>query len=109
MNMKILRTSIFLLSFLAAAPAFAMGLAEAKSIGLVGETPQGYIAAVSTPDDATRNLISTVNEKRKARYKRIAQDNGTSLEAVELVAGEKAIRKTRPGHYILQGGAWVKK
>ena len=107
--MKILRTSIFLFSFLTASAASAMNLTEAKSMGLVGETPQGYIAAVSTPDDATRNLIKTVNEKRRTRYSRIAQDNGTSLEAVELVAGEKAIRKTRPGHYILQNGTWVRK
>ncbi len=107
--MKILRTSIFLFSFLMASAASAMNLTEAKSMGLVGETPQGYIAAVSTPDDATRNLIKTVNEKRRTRYRRIAQDNGTSLEAVELVAGEKAIRKTRPGHYILQNGAWIRK
>lgn len=107
--MKTLRTILFLLSFMVIATASAMGLSEAKDNGLVGETPQGYIAATSSPDAATRALISAVNEKRKAKYKRIAQDNGTSLGAVELVAGEKALKRTKPGHYILQDGVWIKK
>ncbi|NNL06774.1 MAG: DUF1318 domain-containing protein, partial [Gammaproteobacteria bacterium] len=42
-------------------------------------------------------------------YKDIAARNNTSLEAVELLAGKKAIEKSAPGSYIKLGGSWQRK
>jgi len=54
-------------------------------------------------------LASDVNEKRREAYKDIARRNGTPLEAVEALAGEKAIQNTKPGHFVEGPGGWTKK
>ncbi|HEB69162.1 MAG TPA: DUF1318 domain-containing protein [Desulfobulbus sp.] len=88
--------------------AFALDLQTAKAQGLVGETLTGYLAPVkATPE--VQQLVKTINTKRKAQYKKIAQRNGTSLQAVEQLAGKKAIEKTPPGQFIKTGGGWQKK
>lgn len=89
--------------------AWALSLDDAKKQGLVGEQPNGYLGAVSaTPD--VQALVSDINNQRKEEYKNIAQKNGTTIAAVEALAGEKAIAKTSPGNYIRSSnGAWTKK
>jgi len=90
---------------------WALSLDEAKSKGLVGEQPNGYLGAVtgkSSPEvDA---LIRSVNQQRKQRNQDIAKKNNTTLAAVEILAGKTAIKKTSPGNYIqLPSGQWMKK
>ena len=104
-HLIILITALSLL----AGTAWADTLGSAKNSGLVGETSSGYLEAVKTPDDATRKLIKSINKKRKAEYKKIAQDNGTSLQAVESMAGEKTMNMTAKGNYIKKSGKWIKK
>ena len=89
--------------------AFALNLDQAKSQGLVGETPSGYLEAVSNPDANTKKLINSINKARKETYKKIATDRGTDLKAVEKLAGETAMNKTAKGNYIKVNGKWVKK
>ena len=111
MNMNIKKVLIVLFSgmLLVFSSAWALDIGEAKDRGLVGETPSGYLAAVKSPDDATKNLIKDVNNKRKAHYQKISKSNGTSVNAVEAVAGKKAIEITKPGHFIQINGKWIKK
>jgi len=90
-------------------PANAIDLQTAKSQGLVGETPAGYLSAVTSPSAETKALIESVNLKRKQKYQEIAASNKTSLQTVEQLAGKKAIEKSRPGSYIKLGGSWQKK
>lgn len=89
--------------------ASAIDLQTAKSQGLVGETPSGYLEAVKKPSAEVKTLITTVNSKRKAKYQEIASRNKTDIKAVEKLAGEKAMQKSKPGSYIKQGGSWKKK
>ena len=89
--------------------AWALNLGEAKNNGLVGETPSGYLAAVKSPDDATKKLIKDINSRRNVQYKKISKSNGTSIKAVESVAGEKAMNMTKKGHFIKVDGKWIKK
>lgn len=96
---------------LACTSAWALSLDDAKAKGLVGEQPNGYLAAVagqSSPEvDA---MIQSVNQQRHQRYQDIAKKNNTTLAAVEVLAGKTAIKKTRPGNYIqLPSGQWTKK
>lgn len=86
--------------------AWALNLAAAKNAGLVGETPSGYLAAVKSPDNTTKNLIKDINSKRKVHYKKIAKGNGTSMQVVEKLAGETAISKTAKGNYVQVNGKW---
>ena len=92
-----------------ALPAFALDLQTAKNQGLVGETPSGYLEAVKAPSAEVKALIADVNGKRKQKYKDIAARNNTSLQAVEQLAGKKAIEKSAPGSYIKLGGSWQQK
>ncbi|MDH3346964.1 MAG: YdbL family protein [Desulfobulbaceae bacterium] len=89
--------------------AFAMDLQVAKNQGLVGETTTGYLAAVKAPSAEVQALIKDINGKRKAHYLKIAQKNNTPLATIESMAGTTAMKKSKPGHYIKQGGKWQKK
>jgi uncharacterized protein YdbL (DUF1318 family) len=77
----------------------------------VGEQYDGYLGAVAaSPAPAVRSLVSDVNGKRRAEYKRIAQANDLELADVEALAGRKSIQKTAAGNYIkLQGQSWQRK
>lgn len=94
---------------LAAQAVFAIDLQTAKDQGLIGETPGGYLEAVDTPSIEIKTLVDNINVQRKQKYKDIAARNNTSLEAVELLAGKKAIEKSEPGDYIKLGGSWQQK
>jgi uncharacterized protein YdbL (DUF1318 family) len=101
----ILTTCLLLIS----APVLALDLQTAKSQGLVGETPSGYLEAVTPPSAETKALLDSINAKRKQKYQEIASRNNTALQAVEQLAGKKAIEKSAAGHYIKLGGNWQKK
>ncbi|MGB5397316.1 MAG: YdbL family protein [Gammaproteobacteria bacterium] len=107
--MKYIFAIITTCMLLIAQPAFAIDLQTAKDQGLVGETPSGYLAAVHSPSADVTSMMNSVNAQRKEKYQEIATRNNTSLEAVELLAGKKAIEKSAPGSYIQINGAWQKK
>ena len=90
---------------------FAMTLHDAKSRGLLGEMPDGYLGVVNPPASPDiQTLINTINQKRKSKYQEIAKRNGTKLSAVEVLAGKTAIKRTKPGHFVrLPSGQWTKK
>jgi uncharacterized protein YdbL (DUF1318 family) len=94
---------------LIAQPAHAIDLQAAKTQGLVGETPAGYLEAVNSPSPEIKSLVQSVNDKRKTAYQEIAARNNTSLQVVEELAGKKAIEKSETGSYIKLGGFWQKK
>ena len=89
--------------------AFAVTLDVAKDQGLVGETPDGYLEAVSSsPTADVTALVVDVNQKRRAQYQRIANQNSIALGDVEQLAGAKAIDKTASGHFVkIPGKGWM--
>lgn len=89
--------------------ALAISLDEAKSKGLVGEKPNGYLGVVGASSPEVQGLVSEVNGKRRQAYEDIAKRNRTQLDAVEALAGRKAIQNTKPGHYVEGPGGWMKK
>ena len=92
-------------------PAWSITLGQAKSQGLVGEQADGYLGVVvATAPPDVKALVADINQRRKSEYQSIAQRNNTSLDAVEALAGKKAIDLTPPGQYVrLPSGQWVKK
>ena len=107
--MKKLLLTVFLVISFGFNSAWAIDLGSAKSQGLVGETPQGYLAAGGNPSADVKKLIKSINSQRKAQFDGIAKKNGTSLEAVEQMAGKTAIKKTAPGNFVRINGGWKKK
>ena len=91
--------------------ALALTLDEAKAQGLVGERPDGYIAAVAAaPSEAVTALVSSTNDGRRKVYADLAQRNGITVQAVGVVSGEKLQGSTPAGQYIqLPNGQWQQK
>ena len=105
----VIKTISMLLVLACAAPVFALSLQEAKQQGLVGEQPNGYLGVVKNNSSAVSALVKNINTKRKNAYQGIAQKNGTPLDAIEKLAGRKAINKTPKGQYVKNAsGSWVK-
>lgn len=98
---------VFLL--LAVSPAFGISVEEAKTKGLVGERPNGYLGVVNPAAPEAQALVNEVNEKRRQAYEDIAKRNRTQLDAVEALAGEKAIQNTKPGYFVEGPGGWTRK
>jgi uncharacterized protein YdbL (DUF1318 family) len=103
--------SALLISIVALSVAAAGSLTQYKADGLIGEQANGYIGIVSQNAPAeVKKLVAEVNARRKAGYQDIAKKQGTRLEDVEKVGGNKAIEKTLKGNYIRDaGGRWRKK
>ena len=110
MKAMIKKFSLVSLLVVFSAAVFALDLGAAKSQGLVGEKPDGYLAVVDGKATAdAKKLVSDVNAKRKAQYQQLAQKNNLTLQQVESLAGEKAIKRTKVGNYIYLNGKWVQK
>lgn len=93
------------------APAMALTLDEARTQGLIGERPDGLVGAVAaSPSGEIKALVESVNAARLASYKDVAQKNGTPLDAVQLIAGEKQVQKAKENRWYVLGtdGAWSK-
>lgn len=109
--MNIVKKITFLLAgvtLFVSANAFADKLDDAKLNGLIGENSNGYLGVVvSSP--VIEALVKDINQKRKARYKQLANKNNLSLEQVEMLAAKKAYSKTAEGNFIWVDGKWVKK
>jgi uncharacterized protein YdbL (DUF1318 family) len=105
-------TALLGLVLLFAGPAgLATPLDDAKAAGDVGEQADGYLGIVSPPASAAvQALVADINTRRRDQYRAIASRNGIDLEAVEVLAGQKAMEKTPAGQFIRPaGGAWRRK
>ena len=91
--------------------AHAQDLDAARRDGYVGERPDGYIGQVDPGAPAWAvQLINTVNAERQRRYAELAASNGTSVEAVQVVAAQKIIDRLPAGAYYMDSnGSWVQK
>jgi uncharacterized protein YdbL (DUF1318 family) len=90
-------------------PVFALSLDEAKANGLVGEKTNGYLGVVASGNADAQALSNDVNQKRRQAYQEIARREKTNLRTVEMLAGEKAIEKTKPGNFVEGPDGWMKK
>ncbi len=90
-------------------PARADMLDDLKAAGQIGERPDGYLGVVSGGADVAQ-VVDSINAKRKVKYQEIADNRGTTLEAVEVIAGAKLVERSPPGSYIMtSAGSWVQK
>jgi uncharacterized protein YdbL (DUF1318 family) len=88
----------------------ALELDQAKAQGSVGELANGYLGVViSNPPADVLELVTRINNARRLKYTEIAKNRTTTVAAVEALAGQTAIEKTAPGHYIKVNGTWQKK
>ena len=94
-----------------ALPAAALDLDSAKQQGLVGEQADGYVGiVVADPPAGLRDLVAKVNAGRRSAYQDVARRNGTALEAVAALAGQKLVDRAPAGQWVGDGsGHWYRK
>jgi uncharacterized protein YdbL (DUF1318 family) len=80
-----------------ALPSFALDLHSARSGGLVGETPEGYVTALK-PSAEVNALVADVNAKRKAEYERISKENGQPVDVVGKLAAPQIAKSMAAGN-----------
>ena len=110
---RISRRSLFggtvAIGLLAAGPALALTLDEARSSGLVGEKPDGYVGIVRDAAGVAA-LVADVNARRRSHYQEIAMKEDIPVSTVEALAGVNLIERTPAGQYVMDSnGAWVRK
>lgn len=88
--------------------AFAMTLDAARTSGAVGEKQDGYVEAIK-PSPEVRDLVSTVNAKRKEEYARISKQNGQPVDVVAKLAAQQIIGKLAPGALYQGANGWTSK
>jgi hypothetical protein len=85
-------------------------LDEAKADGLIGERPDGYVAAVQpNPPPDIAALVQQINSKRRAAYADIAAKEGVPMEQVGALTAEKIRAQAPPGEYFLTANGWERK
>ncbi len=65
----------------------------ARSGGLIGEMPTGYVGFVSAPSAAIKALVDDINIKRKAVYTDQALANGVTVEEFAFRNGCRLIKE----------------
>lgn len=101
----LLGTFVAVLAF----PTWALDLQQARSQGLVGELPNGYVGVVQSNPEAQK-LATDVNARRKQEYQRISKENGEPVAVVAKLAAVQIIQKLPSGSlYQSPDGRWVKK
>lgn len=107
---RALRLMVLASGLLAASAAGAASLDSARTAGLVGERPDGLVGLVTAATPDVEALVKDVNARRLAQYQDIARRTGTSLPAVQAVAGAKAIEQAPSGSFVMDGGGhWRRK
>ena len=90
-------------------PVWAIGLDDAKQQGLVGEQLNGYLGVIKSSSGA-KQLVDSINQKRRAAYASKAKKAGVGIEIIETRIGQRLIQRAKPGQYIQDsGGRWTKK
>lgn len=113
-NIKLKTTGALVLGALFATTIASTAMAQrdpayaaARSSGLIGEKPDGYLGYVSAPSPAVKALVEDLNIKRKAAYTRKAQETNSTVEQFAFTSGCNLIMRTTPGEkYQTPAGSW---
>ena len=101
--------AVLLFSLALGGAAIAGPLDDAKAAGWVGERLDGYVGIIPGAPASATALAGGINSKRRNKYQGIAAANGTSLEAIEIMVGQKLIARARPGEIVMNAsGQWVR-
>jgi len=96
-----------------ATPTSASGvdLERAKGMAAVGERIDGYVGVVIAQSSAPiEALVKRINTRRREAYELVAQKNGTTVGAVEVIAGERLIARASRGEWVTDAdGVWRRK
>lgn len=79
----------------------------ARSQGLIGEQPDGYLGFVSTPTPEIRRMVEDLNIRRRAAYTERAAAANATVEQFAFTSGCRLIAETAVGErYRAPDGSW---
>ena len=79
----------------------------ARSKGLIGEKPDGYLGFVTSPSAAVKAVVEDINIKRKAFYIKKAAEKNATPQDFAFTTGCDAIARTNVGEkYQAPDGSW---
>jgi uncharacterized protein len=79
----------------------------ARTAGVIGEKPDGYLGFVVTPSADVKAMVDDLNIKRKAAYTVRAQNEGVTVQLIGQRAGCKQIKDTAIGEkYMGPDNVW---
>ncbi len=115
--MTALRTILISISLALAAFAFAPSASAGDPVidaaiaaGEVGERIDGYLGVVGTADVTIVRKVQDINNRRRSVYEQTAKENGTTIQIVAQLAGEKQIAKLETGQFYMDdSGTWQRK
>ncbi|MBK1668093.1 hypothetical protein CKO28_08590 [Rhodovibrio sodomensis] len=103
--------TVALASFGASGPAAAASLDELRRQGVIAERWDGYVEVrVSNPPPEAKQIVERVNAERRELYRKRAEQQGVSPEAVAKIYAPKILEKAPVGTYFKKpDGSYVRK
>lgn len=110
---RLLRTLLIALAVgcAGASPAAALSLDAAKSLGYLGERPDGLLGLVQAdPAGEARPLMERINAQRLEKYRDLAGEQGVSVREVQVIIGEQLFDRAPTGTFLMNpDGTWRRK
>ncbi len=92
-----------------AAPLLALDLETARATGVAGEVDNGLLAQPPGASNEGSELITKINNDRRAEYAKVAAANNLTLEAVGTMMSQKIYARLPAGTWVQVQGKWIKK
>ncbi len=91
------------------APLFALDLETARATGVAGEVDNGLLAQPPGASNDAKELITKINNERRAEYAKVAAANNVTLDAVGTMMSQKIYARLPAGTWVQIQGKWIKK
>jgi len=83
---------------------------QARGAGLIGERFDGYLGFVTTPSEALRRQVNSINIRRRALYASLARQKGVSTEEVGITATCTLFTRIPVGgYYLTSDRGWLRR
>ena len=83
---------------------------QARGAGVIGERFDGYLGFVTTPSEALRRQVNSINIRRRALYANLARQKGVTTEEVGITATcTLFMRIPVGGYYLTSDRGWLRR
>ena len=88
----------------------SVSIMQARGAGLIGERFDGYLGFVTTPSEALRRQVNSINIRRRALYANLARRKGVSTEEVGITATCTLFARIPVGgYYLTSDRGWLRR
>lgn len=85
-------------------------IVQARGAGVIGERFDGYLGFVTTPSEALRRQVNSINIRRRALYANLARQKGVTTEEVGITATcTLFMRIPVGGYYLTSDRGWLRR